>query len=123
MPSQNKIYSFVATWDIYGLEAIYDLGPVQAEIEAWEKLNIVAILKDQETTPHPTPIPLQQMILRARMNSQRVYEIYGFKSTFDIEEVKHLFNTKPQVIVEWIRLNGYKVYSDYSKTQQTQVIT
>lgn len=121
MPSQNKTYSFLAMWDIYGLEAIYDLEPARAEIEKWEKDNLVAMIKDEEYKPKPKPIPLQQMILRAKINPQRSYEIYEFNSTFSMTEVKELFNTEPQVIVNWVRDNGYKVYSDYGK-KQTQVI-
>lgn len=122
MPSQNKTYSFLAMWDIYGLEAIYDLEPARAEIEKWEKDNLFAMIKEEEHKPKPKPIPLQQMILRARTNPQRSYEIYEFNSTFNMTEVKELFKTKPQVVVNWIRENGYKVYSDYSPTQTNQVI-
>jgi hypothetical protein len=62
------------------------------------------------------------MILRARANSQRSYEIYEFNSALDIEVVKELFKTDPQVIVNWIRKNGYKIYSDYNVNQCNQVI-
>jgi hypothetical protein len=122
MLSQDKIYSFVAMWCNEGLEVIYDLDPAHAEIEKWEKDNLFAMIKEEEHKPRPRPIPLNQMIIRARMNSQRSYEIYEFKSTFDIDEVKELFKTKPQLIVESIRENGYKVYSDYSSKQHNQVI-
>ena len=122
MPSQNKTYSFLAMWDIYGLEAIYDLEPARAEIEKWEKDNLFAMIKEEEHKPKPKPIPLLQMILRARTNSQRSYEIYEFNSSEPIDIVRHWFKTTPQIIVNWIRENGYKVYSDYSPTQTNQVI-
>lgn len=122
MNLRDETYSFLAMWDIYGLEVIYDLEPAFAEIQQWEKDNLFRMIKEEEHPNKPKPIPLNQMILRARMNSQRSYEIYEFKSEFDINEVKDLFKTKPQVIVNWIRENGYKVYSDYSATQSKQVI-
>lgn len=122
MLSQDKIYSFLAMWCNEGLECIFDVSLAKKEIEAWEKDNLFAIIKEEQHRPKPKPIPLNQMIIRARYNAQRVYEIYEFNSTFDIEEVKDLFKTNPQIIVEWIRENGYKVYSDYSKKQQNQVI-
>jgi hypothetical protein len=109
-------------WDMYGLEVIYDLEPAFDEIKQWEKDNLFAMLKEEDHDPRPRPLPLHQMILRARMNSQRSYEIYEFKSEFDVDEVKNLFKTKPQVTVDWIRENGYKVYSDYSADQSNQVI-
>jgi hypothetical protein len=122
MPSQNKTYSFLAMWDMNGLEAIYDTKSARAEIKAWEKENIFAIIKEEEHRAKPRPIPLYLMILRARANSQRSYEIYEFNSALDIDGVKELFKTDPQIIVNWIRENGYKVYSDYNSKQHNQVI-
>lgn len=122
MNSLNETYSFLAMWDIYGLEAIFDVQYARDQIENWEKSELFNILKEEKPKPKPKPIPLNQMLIRARMNSQRSYEIYEFKSTFDMEEVKELFRTKPQMIVEWIRENGYKIYSDYSPEKINQVI-
>ena len=93
-----------------------------AEIKQWEKDNLFAMLKEEDHDPRPRPLPLHQMILRARANSQRSYEIYEFKSTFNMKEVKDLFKSKPQIIVNWIRENGYKIYSDYNANQTNQVI-
>lgn len=122
MPSQNKTYSFLAMRDVNGLEMIYDTEPALAEIEDWEKENLFAMIKEETHRTKPRPIPLNLMILRARANSQRSYEIYEFNSTFDIDEVKELFKTEPQIIVNWIRENGYKIYSDYNSKQHNQVI-
>lgn len=122
MPSQDKTYSFIAMWDMYGLECIYDLEPARAEIEAWEKESIFSMIKDETHRAMPEPIPIKQMILRAKVNSQRSYEIYEFNSSEPIDTVRYWFETTPQIIVEWIRKNGYKIYSDYSPTQSNQVI-
>jgi hypothetical protein len=122
MPSQNKTYHFLAMWCNEGLECIFDVATAKKQIENWEKEILFSILKEEHHRAKPKPIPLNQMIIRASMNSQRVYEIYEFNSTFAVDEVKHLFETEPQIIVEWIRENGYKVYSDYSNKQQKQVI-
>jgi len=122
MNSLNETYSFLAMWDIYGLEAIFDVQYARDQIENWEKSELFNILKEEKPKLKPKPIPLNQMLIRARMNSQRSYEIYEFKSSLDMEEVKELFRTKPQVVVEWIRENGYKIYSDYSPEQTNQVI-
>jgi hypothetical protein len=109
-------------WNTHGLEVIYDLKPVFAELEKWEKDNLFAMIKEENHASKPKPIPLSHMILRARINSQRSYEIYEFNSEFSVDEVKDLFKTKPQVIVNWIRKNGYKIYSDYNVNQCNQVI-
>ena len=44
MPSRNKTYSFLAMWDMNGLEVIYDTKSARAKIKAWEKLKVVARL-------------------------------------------------------------------------------
>lgn len=106
-------------WDINGLECIFDTKPAFEEIESWEKEAMWDALKEKERKPRPNPIPLQQMILRARFNSQRSYEIYEFASQLKMDKVKELFDTNPQSIVDWIRQNGHKIYSDYSGKSKT----
>jgi hypothetical protein len=110
-------------WCNEGLECIYDVAAAKQEIENWEKETIFSILKEENYAgPKPNPIPLNQMILRARMNSQRSYEIYEFNSALDIDGVKELFKTDPQIVVDWIRKNGYKTYSDYVDEKSRVVI-
>jgi hypothetical protein len=118
----KKPYHFLAMWCNQGLECIYDVGAAKREIENWEKGAIFSILKDQEHGPKPNPIPLQMMILRARINSQRYYEIYEFNSLLSMDSVRTLFETDPQNIVDWIRENGYKIYSDRAEDTERVVI-
>lgn len=70
----------------------------------------------------PPAIPLQKLILRARYNSQRSYEIYEFCSTLSLDDIKSVFEDNPQFIVDWIRTNGYKVYSDYTKPDKKLIV-
>jgi hypothetical protein len=88
----------------------------------WEKQQVVAILKEEPIPEKPTGIPLQMLILRAKFNSQRAYEIYEFNSTFSYKELIEAFNESPQPIVEWIRENGKKVYSDYVKQDRKMIV-
>jgi hypothetical protein len=109
-------------WDMLGLECIFDVGAAKDEIEQWEKEAIWSTLKEQSHSKKPNPIPLQMMLLRARMNSQRSYEIYEFTATMDIDEVKQIFKDDPQIIVDWIRENGHKIYSDYVKSDRKMIV-
>ena len=113
---------FIAMWDMQGLECLFDVGIEIAEHDAWEKEKIVSILKEQPVSNRKSTIPLQMMLLRARVNSQRSYEIYEFNSTMDYDEVKETFDTDPQPVVEWIRENGKKVYSDYVKQDRKMIV-
>ena len=121
MPSKKKTKHFLAMWDIYGLECLLDIGALKDEYDAWEKKKIWAELKEEQFQDIMPRLPLQQMILRARMNTQRQYEIYEFTSQIPYDDVKEMFKTDPQLIVDTIRKIGYKVYSD--RTERKQVIT
>ena len=120
--SRKKTKHYLAMWDMQGLESLFDVGLYMDKHNEWEKQKVVAILKEQRIPDQPTGIPLQLMILRARANSQRAYEIYEFNSTLKYDELKEAFNDNPQPIVEWIRENGKKVYSDYVKQDRKMIV-
>lgn len=101
-------------WDCNGLESLFNVDTAKSEIAAWEKEKIFATLREENIRPRPNPIPLNMMILRARVNSQRKYEIYEFNSTIGELELREQFLTDPQPLVDWIRQNGHKIYSDHS---------
>ena len=60
--------------------------------------------------------------MRARYKSQRSYEIYSFNTTMSEREVRNIFAEDPQPIVEWIRENGNKIYSDYVKQERKMIV-
>jgi hypothetical protein len=124
MPSRKKKDNcFIVMWDMLGLESIFDIHKAMQEIENWEKNKIWDVLKGhQMEAPKPNPIPLPMMILRARSNSQRSYEIYSFNTTMSEREVRKIFAEDPQPIVEWIRENGNKIYSDYVKQERKMIV-
>lgn len=105
--------AFLVMWDQYGLEAIFDLNDWQARTDAWEKETIFSVLKEEPHSPAPK-IPLRHIILRAQVNSERHYEIYTFIADKGITEkdIRGLFDENPQYIVDFIRKNGFKIYSN-----------
>jgi len=118
---KKKTKHYLAMWDMLGLECLYDVDLHMSKYNEWEKQKVVAILKEERVPDQPKGIPLQMMLLRARVNSQRAYEIYEFNSTIEYDELKEAFNDNPQPIVEWIRENGKKVYSDYVKSNRKMI--
>ena len=100
-------------WDMYGLEFIF-------ETSKWEKEYMWSILSEK---PKPTTPSIQMMILRAKANSQRCYEIYSFNADDGLteESIKVAFESAPQGIVDFIRANGQKIYSDRA-TQKAVII-
>ena len=109
-------------WDMQGLECLFDVDFYMNRNNEWDKKKIVSILKEETLPEKPPQIPLQQMILRARVNNQRCYEIYEFTSTMGYKELTDVFNDDPQPVVEWIRENGKKVYSDYVKQERKMIV-
>lgn len=99
-------------WDMFGLEALINVTQIEKEHEQWEKENIWRILKEQNETVRPAHVPLHQMILRAKCNSQRHYEIYTFDSELSEQDIRETFEDSPQVIADAIRNVGYKFYSN-----------
>jgi len=113
---------YLAVWDCNGLESLHDVGYHMDRYNEWEKQKVVAILKEERIPDQPKGIPLQMLILRAKFNSQRAYEIYEFNSTLKYKELTEAFNDNPQPIVEWIRENGKQVYSDYVKQDKKMIV-
>lgn len=110
----STMTNYLAMWDMYGLECLFN-------VTEWHKKKTWATLKDEPIDNGPS---IQLMMLRARMNSQRCYEIYAFVAEEGVteESIRKTFEESPQSIVEFIRKNGEKIYSDRSITQR-QVIT
>ena len=113
--------NFIAMWDNQGLECIFDVDAEMAQRDAYEKRKLWNILKDEKMLEYRPGIPLQSMILRAKYNSQRHYEIYQFVTDgLDMDDVKSMFKDSPQFIVDHIRKNGSKIYSD--RLEQHRVV-
>jgi hypothetical protein len=120
--SKKKKTRYLAMWDMTGLECLINVSVIQEKHEQWEKENIFRILQEKESSPAPKIVPLNQLILRARFNSHRHYEIYTFDSALTEEDIKETFADDPQLIVDTIRNAGHEIYSD-RVLKKTQVIT
>ena len=99
-------------WDMNGLESLINVTQIEKEHKQWEKENICRILKEENTAVKPAHVPLEMMIMRAKFNSQRHYEIYAFDSELSEQDISKTFETSPQVMVDAIRGIGHKFYSD-----------
>lgn len=122
LSSKKKTNRYIAMWDMTGLECLINVTTIQKQHEKWEKENLFRILKDQTKSLKPANVPLDMMILRARYNSQRHYEIYTFDSELTEKYIKQTFESDPQVMVDAIRNVGHELYSD-RVLKKTQVIT
>jgi len=124
MPSRKKkVNSFLAMWDMLGLECVFSIDDAKKVIDNYNKEKVWKILKEESIDRKPpNPIPLALLIVRARANSHRNYEIYSFQTYLSERQVRKTFAADPQSIVEWIRENGNKIYSDYIKQSKKAIV-
>jgi len=108
--TEEKIpHVFLFMWDMYGLEFCQDITVV-------EKRNMISALKGQ---PLERPFNLNALLLRAKFNSQRNYEIYTMTVEQGIKEtdVRSWFDSDPQEAVNQIRARGRKLYGDPARAE------
>jgi hypothetical protein len=96
-------------WDIYGLEFCQDVTKV-------EKRNMMKALKNEQLE---RPFNLNALLLRARFNTQRNYEIYTMTVEQGIteEDVIEWFNSDPQNAVDQIRARGRRLYGEPARVE------
>ena len=121
--NKKSVKNFLAMWDNMGLECIYDIDQELTEQQEWEKTKVWNTLQGVNTPSRNSNIPLKQMILRAKANSQRHYEIYQFAAQgLDIEDIKSAFEDDPQFIVDHIRKNGKKIFSERFENEKVRIV-
>jgi hypothetical protein len=107
---------FLVSWDCNGLEAVIN-------ITDYEKQTTWATLKNEDP-----PVRLGSMVnhlmLRARANSQRHYEIYTMNVEEGIsdEDIRGMFESDPQGSADLIRDRGNKIYSDRENLVDRKII-
>ncbi len=97
---------FVISWCQEGLEGIVPITDLEKE-ESWN------ILQGKQATGRINQI-INMMVLRAKVNSQRRYEVYAIDATDGITEddLRSLFETSPQTAADLIRERGTMIFSD-----------
>lgn len=102
--------AFIFSWDCEGIESIVPI----TQYEHWDKENLMRMLKDESTKRNPLDSIIRDLVLRAKFNSQRFYEIYAIDCdpSLDEEFWRKQWADNPQWTAEMIREKGHKIYSD-----------
>lgn len=111
--------AYIFSWDCNGIEAIVPI----TQYEQVDAENTWRILKDEETVRNPLNSIIQSLLLRARFNSHRSYEIYAVDCDPSMDEQfwRHQWEENPQFTAELVRERGHKLYSD--RSTRKKVIT
>jgi hypothetical protein len=112
--------AYLISWDMTGLEAVVPI----TQYEQWDRDNTFRILKDEPTARNPLDNIIQGMLLRARFNNHRHYEIYAIDCVDEISEsdIRHMFATDPQASADLIRDRGQRLYSDRVNQRQVAIL-
>ena len=106
-------HQFVVVWDNTGLEYIGDIT-LDEQQRTWSALKGEPL---KYTIPN-----LGHLMLRARYNTQRHYEIYIVTATDGItaDDIREMFEANPQMSADTIRRIGQCVHSD--RVQEDRVL-
>lgn len=96
---------FVVSWDTLGLDSCVNISDV-------EGYAVWAVLKNEK--PPSVRSIVNGILLRARYNSQRHYEVYTFSADegIDAPDIREMFELDPQGSADLIRSKGKCLYSD-----------
>jgi hypothetical protein len=106
-------HKFLVMWCNEGLESVVDLTQDEQQ-RAWSALK--------GKTPVSQLPNINHMILRARYNTQRHYEIYTVEATEGIsaDDIRDMFENSPQTAAATIRERGNCLHSD--RVQEDRVL-
>jgi hypothetical protein len=111
--------AFIFSWDQEGIEAIVPI----TQYEHHDKQNLIRMLSEKPVARNPLNSIMQSLLLRARFNPQRHYEIYAVDCAEDMDEAfwREQWEQYPQEAAELIRERGHKIYSDRANTKQIKI--
>ena len=112
--------AFIFSWDQLGIEAIVPI----TQYEYHEHENTMRLLKEQPRIRNPLDSIVRGLLLRARFNQQRHYEIYAIDCTEGMDEQfwREQWELYPQETAELIRERGHELYSDRVQTDSIKII-
>jgi hypothetical protein len=121
--------SFIISWDQTGVEAIVPVHEIEQRRTQAEQEKVWNVLADPEfRLPRNPPAceinhVMKHLIMRARANHQRHYEIYLINTASDITDadIRDMFEGSPQHSADLIRTRGTQLYSDRAKPDQIKI--
>lgn len=107
-------HQFLIMWCNQGLEFVVDITADEQRL-IWQKLKGEPLSE--------TAVPnINHLILRARYNTQRHYEIYTVEAVEGItaDDIRDMFENSPQHAADTIRERGHCIHSD--RAHENQVV-
>ena len=111
--------AYLVYWCEEGLESVVPI----TEYEQWDRDNTFRVLNDQEPVRNPMNSLIQNMILRAKFNEQRHYELYAIDCDHSIRktDIEQMFEDDPQTAADLFRSRGHRLYSSRAEKNRVRI--
>jgi len=111
--------AFIFSWDQLGIESIVPI----TQYEHVDRDNTMRLLKEEPTVRNPLDNIVKSLLLRARYNTHRHYEIYAIDCTEGMDEQfwREQWDKYPQETAELIRERGHKLFSDRAQKDSIKI--
>ncbi len=111
--------AFIFSWDQLGIESIIPI----TQYEFHDQENTMRLLREQPRIPNPLDSIVRSLLLRARFNTHRHYEIYAIDCTEEMDEAfwRKQWEDYPQETAELIRERGHKLFSDRAQQDSIKI--
>lgn len=112
--------AFILSWDQLGIEAVVPI----TQYEDWDHQNLVNVLAGTKKKDNPLSQLLGRLVMRARFNSQRHYEIYAIDCDKEMTEQDwhDMFESSPQATADLVRERGVKIFSDRAEQSKIKIV-
>ena len=112
--------AYLVYWCEEGLESVVPI----TEYEQCDSDNTFRLLNNQEPVRNPLNQMIQNMMLRARVNSQRHYELYAIdcETSISKEDIAQMFEHDPQAAANLFRSRGHRLYSDHAAKNRVRIV-
>ena len=113
MEEERTTYNYLVSWDMFGLDGLVNMTRAEQE-------HIIAVLAadDPKKVSRAHSNPLHYMLMRAKFNEQRNFEVYAFISELEEDVIEEMFKTDPQAIADAIRRVGKCLHGQRPRRNQ-----
>ncbi len=112
--------AFLMSWDCTGVEAVIPI----TQYEDWDTVNAFSVLQGKNPTPSPLNSIYNAILMRARFNAQRFYEVYAIDCDKCITEQdwRDMWAASPQATADLVRARGVKLYGEPLGSQRAVIV-
>lgn len=122
-PKDNDVRYFLVSWDNLGIEFLQDI--TQYHPELWGQEQLLERLKSGEKKEDELSKLVNMILLRARVNSQRHYEVYVFTAANSLttDDIREYGENTPQDFANFVRKNhSLKILDNRARLDEIKIV-